>query len=341
MNLELLDNQQLKIFAATISDEWSSPGAIFEILRQELSARITSTRRVLCLRAVELMAPITIIELDDAKAFLDTLIHFGDATEGPGGWVAAAPLRAVIVGKDKYSLHGTIPTRMLMQSLPATITGSGVYRICTIVPFADESFRAAVAELGGIVMNPQRWAGLERILPAGPPWLEYLSLRLENMPLPQGAADYGPIGSWAAYMPEKVDEEQNKRWKKDRISSNAQLWRAWNDGGWWVFVWTSGGSPHVQKQMRLTRDEATRTMFSIDVNVSMPLSFSCKKQEEIISLELSAFLPRAEFRFLTTMAQLLAQGATPTRYLIESSAWEETQNTLSNRLGVSFREEIT
>jgi hypothetical protein len=56
-----------------------------------------------------------------------------------------------------------------------------------------------------------------------------------------------------------------------------------------------------------------------------------------VELELDAFLPRAEYRYLITMGTRVETEGPP-RYLIPIADWDEAATTLQERLGLRYSE---
>jgi hypothetical protein len=54
-------------------------------------------------------------------------------------------------------------------------------------------------------------------------------------------------------------------------------------------------------------------------------------------MEIDAFLPRAEYRLLTTLGRRVEADGPP-RYRVPSAAWDEAAATLQERLGLRFGE---
>jgi hypothetical protein len=56
-----------------------------------------------------------------------------------------------------------------------------------------------------------------------------------------------------------------------------------------------------------------------------------------VELEVDAFLPRAEYRYLTTPGKRVEADGAP-RYLVPITAWDELATTLEERLGLRYTE---
>src|SRR5437867_1806593 len=89
-------NEQLRDRArALFGPDLTNPAALAEALRCELSARGVASGRSLCERAQGLLQPLAALDPDRIREVLEELAAGGDATSGPGGMFAAAPLRVV------------------------------------------------------------------------------------------------------------------------------------------------------------------------------------------------------------------------------------------------------
>ncbi|HEY7307836.1 MAG TPA: hypothetical protein VH643_00615 [Gemmataceae bacterium] len=332
------DNQQLRDRAAALFGlDFRSPAALAEALRCELSARGMASGRSLCERAETLLQPLAALDTARVREVLEQLAASGDATSGPGGMFAAAPLRVVRLGAGRYALHGTLPTARLRLSLPLKDLEGGVTRYATVAADQETALADAISRLGGLVLSPRRWAGLDRVPPAGPEWLEELSHRLDQDRVPAGALDDGLVTPWQAYRPD-VGGPPGQRWRSaEAEDAHPGLWRARHEYGWWRFSWTGGRSPGSAPHTRLTRDEARRTQFALDRQAGSSLAVVVRKGQNDVELEVDAFLPRAEYRYLTTLGRRVEADGPP-RYLVPIGTWEEAAATLQERLGVGCSE---
>jgi hypothetical protein len=169
--------------------------------------------------------------------------------------------------------------------------------------------------------------------PAGPEWLEELSHRLDQERAPAGAQDDGLVTPWQAYRPD-VGGPPGQRWRSaEAEDAHPGLWRARHEYGWWRFAWTGGRSPGTAPHTRLTRDEACRTQFAVDRQAGSSLVVVVRKKQNEVELEVDAFLPRAEYRYLTTLGRRVEADGAP-RYQVPIALWNEAATTLQERLGL-------
>jgi hypothetical protein len=329
-------NEQLRDRAQILfGPDFTNPAALAEALRCELSARNVASGRSLCERAKSLLQPLATLDLVRIREVLEELAASGDATSGPGGLFAAAPLRVVDIAAGRYAFHGTLPTSHLRRLLPLGELQGGVTRYGIVPPGHESQLAEAVSRLGGLVLPAKRWAGLDRVPSAGPEWLEELNHRLALGPA--GAADQGLVTPWQAYRPDRGGP-QRQRWRSGEAEAvPACLWRARHEHGWWRFAWTAGGSPDSSPHTRLGQDEACRAQFALDRRAGTVLAVQLRAGPQDVEMEIEAFLPRAEYRLLTTLGtRVEADG--PPRYRVPIAAWDEAAVALRERLGLRLSE---
>lgn len=336
MRMRLLNAENIAEQAeASLAGPPSEPGGIAEALRCELAARTTASRRALCQRVCELLAPVTNLDIDEVREVLEELQQNGDVTSGPRGMVAAAPLRAVSLGNGQYLIRGTVPIRRIRNELPVESVSSALGRRASVAEDSESDFAEKVRQCGGLVVTPERWSGLDRIVAAGPDWLRELDTRLEHNPVSAGGLSEGIVGKWRAYL--SSDESQLEQWNRWKSGAEAgQLWRAKHERGWRVFAWTSENDPDKSQFIQVTQDEACRTMLSLDRGAEAPLRVSFNSENDHVALSFPGFFPRAEFRFLTTMGDYLGFQDGKATYRVPSSAFEDIRTVITTRLGVIF-----
>src|SRR5262249_25109234 len=133
------------------------------------------------------------------EAVLDELIDRGDVTEGPGGRLAAAPLRAVWLRPGHLVLFGTIPTCLLTTAPPPAHWTAGVGR--SVSAPSEIDLAEAITSLNGLVVSAERWSGLDRAPAAGADWLAELDGWLAQGAESPEALQSGVAGPWQAYRP--------------------------------------------------------------------------------------------------------------------------------------------
>lgn len=298
------------------------PSLAVEALRASISARQVTTAREAVADAVRLVSPVAILTPEMVREQLEALVEAGDVTEGSMGRVAAAPLRAVRLGAGRWKVVATLATRALSQAVPGTHIGAAVEREIRGDPAAVE---LAIQQLGGRLFDAAQWAGLDRAQPADQHWLDSVSARADG----HGLRDPKPDAEWECYLPALDRPTQRKRWRPE---ADGHLWRARDDTGVTSFAWCTGGSPARQRYVPLGADDAARTAFALDRRVGAALSFTVSAGANETAVRIDALLPRAEFRYLSTLGQRADRGI----WAVPTASWEAIAATLTDRLGCTF-----
>ena len=307
--------------------------SLTEMLRQELWARGISTRRALCARIADLVQPLAQVRIDTVREVLDEMAQIGDVTIGPRGAVAAAPLRIVNCGGERYRLFGTLPNRYILNYV-THINPVGTAR--ELIPDSVEAIDTLLEKYGGISLTPERWAGFDNVLPAGTDWLEQLAFRLDHEAENPGAFDSQVNDTWMVYRPGGGKGKGNSPSEKPLADDDGQLWRGWSPYGWPVSVWTAGGSPSTMPSMRLTSDEASRTVFSLAMAAGQPIVIRVDTNGLAAKIYLDVFLPSAEYRYLMTLGELLDTSGSQRVFRIPLETWPGVENVLRERLRVTI-----
>lgn len=330
LRLVTVDNVRDAV-TATVGLSMEIRDGVAELLRAELSARGSCSRRALCERVFSMVTPFASISIDLVQSVLAELAARGDVTAGPGGILAAAPLRAVDIGAGRFKVFGSLPSKPLL-AVDTSATGKpGIDRVVSFD--GTDAGPRAVSSLGGVVLTPERWAGLDRVLPAGEEWLNVLNRRLDQEGELAGARDEEIADEWRAYLPE-AETEQRRRWKAG-IHPASTLWRARQQRGWQTFAWSAGGSPRDTRSLPLTGDESARTMYSLNLRAAISATIHGRPIGDYVEFECDLFLPRAEYRYLTTFAERLAGNDKRAMYHCPATVWTVLTETLASRLGIS------
>ena len=305
--------------------------SLTEMLRHELWARGITSRRALCERINALVRPLADVSIDTIRGILDEMERTGDLTVGPRGAVAAAPLRIVSCGGERCRLFGTLPNRYLLEYLPQ-INSVGTARELNAV--SVESLDALLVKYGGVHLSVERWAGFDRVLPAGSKWLEQLNSRLENETEISGFFDAEVRETWMVFRSAGGKGKGQSFWKKPFENDEGHLWRGWSMYGWPISLWTSGGSPSAIQSMRLTTDEASRTVFSLAIEAGKSIVIRADVTGTDVMMYLENFLPLAEYRYLMTVGELQDTEGSQRVFRISLDAWPGVEKTLRERLGI-------
>jgi hypothetical protein len=307
--------------------------SLTEMLRQELWARGIATRRALCVRIIDLVRPLANVSMDTLRGILDEMEHTGDLTTGPGGAIAAAPLRIVSCGGERYRLFGTLPNRNILYYV-THINPVGTAR--ELITDSVDAIETLLEKFGGIHLSAERWAGFDRVSPAGADWINQLDFRFDNEAENPGAFDSQVMDTWMVCRPATSKGKSQSPWKKPLANDNGRLWRGWSPYGWPIPLWTSGGSPSDIHSMRLTSDESSRTAFSLAIEAEKPVVIQVNVTGPAAMLNLETFLPSAEYRYLMTLGELLDTSGSRRVFMIPLEAWPGVEGTLRKRLGVTI-----
>ena len=243
----------------------ASAGPLADELRAHLLALGSAPRASLVRRVARLLSPVGAVDEARLEETCRTLERRGDVLTAPGGIVAAAPLRLVETGGDRWLVVGCLPTAAVRKALPGVDVTSGVGRTARAAPGESGSLRGAVESLGGRVLSAEEWAGLSRTPPADGAWLDELAQRLEG----EGALEnVGLATRWdEAFVYRRRGEEGNPlRWERAVTTETASLLRARQAGGWFAYGWGALRGPDAAPRpfAELSRDEARRTERALD-----------------------------------------------------------------------------
>ena len=332
--MNLVDNGYLqevyRKYAGRMSIDVTS---LTEMLRHELWARGITSRRSLCDRITTLVRPLANVSIDTVRDIIVEMERSGDLTIGPKGAVAAAPLRIVSCGGDRYRLFGTLPNRYLLDYF-TQITPVGTAR--ELMTDSVDAMDALLAKYGGVYLSAERWAGFDRVLPAGTAWLEQLGFRLDNEAENPGVFDSQVRDTWMVFRPVSGKGKGQNPWKKPLANDDGRLWRGWSLYGWPISLWTSGGSPRTLQSIHLTSDEAARTAFSLTIEAGKPIVIRIDVTGPAAMMYLEAFFPSAEYRYLMTMGELQDTAGSQRVFRIPFETWPDVEVTLRKRLGVTI-----
>lgn len=311
-----------------------------EMLRHELSARGVSSRRTVCDSTEAQLAAFASWPREEIRKTLDELERSGDVSSAPGGRVAPAPLRLVDLDGKRFVVFGGMPSSTLRCEFSAAeVTTEETQRWMVFADVPGGEFTEQVARLGGLILSPTRWAGMDRVPACGPEWLVDLEQLLELNPVRPSAWDFESMDEWSVYVPDPSVPAQRFRWCRSAKGATGQLWRSRHRLGWWAYAWTEGASPKDGNSLKLRQDDAMRAAFSLDSVSGAPLAFQFSKGSEV-ELLVDAFLPLAEYRFLNVSGRQSRDEKGGFRYRFELDAWERLTPSLLQRLHVELKEVI-
>jgi hypothetical protein len=330
MAINVLQPQEVRHIAQTAwCENLDTEISVAEALRAELWARKTCSRRTLCQRAFESIAPVLNVELDCIKRVLKQLDQIGDVIVGDEGCLASAPLRVIRMSSGRFLLVGGPESSKLALLLGCDVVASKLIRETT--PADVETMLAAAANLGAITLSPERWSGLDRTPEANAEWIATQDQLLLDNPkfaiaLPSTANE------WQYYLSAPRDRRTKSGWRQPEGAESAQLWRLKQENGYWFYAWTSGSHPSAGGHIRLLENEAMRTRFALDRAAhASPMCKSTEQSGDIV-LVIGTRIPRQEYRYLLTLGKLL--DAAEYSYIFPKSEWTNVVSTLEKRLGL-------
>lgn len=303
-----------------------------ELCRAEAAALGKCLRRVLADRVCALLRPVGGIPTERALDVIRRLEEQGDLLAGPGGYVAAAPLRAIHAGPGHHLLLGGIDSVALGAALGVAISPSVLRRLRS-EPAEDAALAGAVADLGGRVLSIEAWAGLDRTPPADAAWLATLEERLHD-PIESIAAAEAVLAPAVGDLEHYIAGEH--RWRCLSAASGSPLLRVRQPFGWFAYAWVASGStaPQLREALRLGRDEARRTQFALDAAAGQPHRLRFEGTGTAARLHIEAPLPYAEYRFLLGFAERSGWEGLPIRYSLPAVDVPRVSACLAQRLGV-------
>lgn len=336
MQLSLVtDHDKEKLVLQRMGLASSSPDdLVTELLRSELAARGVSGRRSLCDRVIILMESIAPVDRDFVKEKLLSLEKAGDINGGPRGQIAATPLRAVKLAENKYQLFGTVHHKQLVTLFTKSKLSVGLSRVLALKGDDRLAFKDILADLGGLELSPERWAGMDKIGSADQSWLDGLNNRLTLQPKSAGSFDQETRDEWKIYQSDKATLLQKSRWQESDNGSKGNLWRIWHERGWHIYCWTTGDSPEFVEQIRLSGDEANRTMFALDKINDARISCKITENKNRTDIQIGGFLPKAEYRFMTTKGKFIGKDGDYFCFQFKTAIWHEVSELLNERLGI-------
>ena len=292
-----------------------------DLVRAEVHARTHAPRASTIARVIRLLAPVVDVADDRVAEVCDALERAGDLVLAPGGVLYATPLRAVTV-KNRTRMFGSLPTRALAVALKQDVEAHGAARILS----HGERLAEALQPLGGAVVAPEAWAGLDRAPHADAGFISRLDHRLEWEPLAGGTLERDGALEWRAWDLSSVPP----RWRR---SSDGRLWWAHTRFGGHHRVWTAGASPATSVFVVLSPDDADRARFALMRGTEGRAKATVQRSAGAVLVDVPAWLPRPEYRWLSLYAEPEAelQGA---RWKIAADDEARITELLAERLGL-------
>lgn len=295
-----------------------------DLMRAEVHARKHAPRAATLSRIARLVAPaITLDEqrLDDA---CDALEREGDMLLNPGGILYATPTRVVAMEKSAR-VFSSLPTRPLAKALGREVSAKGASRMVA----SFDGLAEAVAEISGVMVPPEAWAGLDRSPPADAAFLEKLDQRLEWQALRAGSLERDGALEWRAWQ----ISPEGARWRR---SDEGRLWWARTRFGGHHRAWTAKASPATNPFVTLSPDDADRARFALSRTIEPATVLRVERAADRVAIELPGWLPRPEYRWLSLHAVAVADSK-GMRWEISADGEDQVTKLLSERLGLTVK----
>jgi hypothetical protein len=332
MKLTIHSREELAALAEARWGHLDGDEALAELLRAELTARSSYPRWGVLRRVATAASAFTSDDLESRLRAVCTALEAEGDFSRSNGLLHVAPVRGVELQPGMLRIIASLPTHRLGPRLPGELMALGVRRTLRFEPDLRDTVVAAVGALGGVVISPQAWAGLESSPVADAQWLASLEDRLEWQPQSAGRRD-GPRDWFALVL-----HEAGPRWTRAR-EPGVRLWRARNQLGYWEWAWSrEGHSPASDSFVGLSVDDARRTVFAMARQAQRPIVAKLVRAGELAHMRLREWLPWSEYRYLAMLASWSRIDGVHT-WSIPAARVDEVLDTLAHRLGLVVRED--
>lgn len=299
-----------------------STEALCDLVRAEVHARRHAPRAATLSRVARLLAPaITIDELRLDEA-CDALEREGDVMLNPGGILYATPTRVVAIERSAR-VFSSLPTHVLAKAFERDISAKGASRTLTSV----DGLAEAVANVSGVMIPAEAWAGLDRSPNADAAFLAKLDQRLEWQALGAGSLEKDGALEWRAW---EVTPE-GARWRR---STEGQLWWARTRFGGHHRTWTAGASPATSAFITLPPDDADRARFALSRKVAAASVLRIERSGKRVTIEVPGWLPRPEYCWLSLHATSVVDSK-GMRWEVSTNGEDQIAKLLAERLGLT------
>lgn len=332
MKLTVVSQEQV---AARSSARWGDlhhDENLLDLIRAEVTARGSCPRWTALRQLVQALGDEANQNRDRLRELCDVLEYEGDLTSSSGGVLHVTPVRAIQIQEGTHRIVCSLPSLRLRAHLPGEFEIDGVRRLHRFDSTAEAE--GAVQALGGVVLSPQAWAGLDLAPIADRSWLDGLEQRLEWRSEAAGSLERDGALEWHCL----ALADDGPRWRR-KPDMPSRLWRARTSYGRWIWAWaTEGGPPSSKAFITLFADEANRTLFALARDADRNVSASMVRDASFAHLRLREWLPRAEYRYLSSLATA-SRIENYQQWSIPLSCVDDVLTTLSRRLGLDIREE--
>ncbi len=320
-----------------IQEMWGTLGTeqtLAELLRDQVNAHGKCTRATAIGRLERQLEPL--MGASPRENLVDVCTQLerqGDFVVSKGGVLHVTPLRLIARGGGEFLVVTSLPLRRLSTLVSGDWSANGLERSITVLPGNIDALSQQVARLGGVVLGPEAWAGLDRVPAADDAWLGQLETRLRWQAEPAGSLERDDALDWKGL----VLGTDGPRWRRKPTGALPRLWRARQSWGRWVSAWTEPGeSPATGKFVMLWSDEANRTVFALARAAEEPVRCGLTHEDGRVVLKLKPWLPRAEYRYLSVLARQLPREGDTQCWALSEASLSDVQRILEEQLGLLF-----
>lgn len=307
----------------------SRASAVAELIRHLVSGHSPWRYQSLLAEVTRLISPIREIDPEEIRYVVDALESDGDLVVN-GGAIHATPIRAIQLDDRSFRFMSSLPTKRLATIFPGDWSCQESTRSCQ--PGDPAQLGTMLRERGGVLLSAEGWAGLDYEPSADQDWLAGIEQRLATDAFPPELQVFSHKMSWQwlKYGATALT------WEKGLAPLNARLWRGINLRGYWVYALTQGGSPLEAPWLKLARNDAHRAIFALARSKAIPIPVRLEGDGESMTLTLPPFLPYAEYRYLTALANGRQSSSSGVRWRLPGARLWATVRILEERLGVAF-----
>ncbi|MFZ4984349.1 MAG: hypothetical protein ACOYLF_02715 [Blastocatellia bacterium] len=332
--IETMSSQDatLLLYELTGADPARS-SAVAELIRHLVSSHSPWRYQSLLGEVATFMRPVREIHCDETRFVLDALETDGDIVVN-GGAIHATPIRAIQLDVQSFRFMSSLPTKRLAGLFPgdwSCLESTRRYR-----PSDPWQVESMLREKGGVLLTPEGWAGLDYEPLADQTWLAGLEQCTETDAFPPESQVFSHRmeWQWLKYGGTALT------WQRGSAPLGTRIWRGINLRGYWVYALTRSRSPIDQPWLKLSRNDAHRTIFALARLKGIPIPVTLERagagtDRDLMVLTLPPLLPYAEYRYLSVLASGRHSGPNAVRWrMAEARAWSIFEM-LEHRLGVT------
>lgn len=321
MTLSHVTQQEAAKRLAQLHGAQDSTETLSELVRGEVHARQHAPRAATLSRVARLLAPAVSVQEERLNEVCNALEREGDVVLNPGGVLYATPTRVVAIEKSAR-VFSSVPTRVLSKALGREISKKGASRTIASV----DGLAEAVDKVGGVMVPPEAWAGLDRSPNADPAFLAKLEQRLDWQPLGAGSLERDGLLEWRTWQV----TADGARWRR---ANEGRLWWARTRFGGHYRAWSAGATPAISAFITLSPDDADRARFALSREVALASLLRVEHSGTRVIIEVPGWLPRSEYRWLSLQAASVAESK-GLRWEISADAEAQVTKVLTERLGL-------